>query len=302
MASEVERPEIPLPEPVVGTTPMTPSQHILISDRFWDEHLPIEMDKGNRLQTSEKIWGAVAHTIIALGKQRDWKVGKNHGALRRVVVQLGAELDQANEVPADAEDGDRKQFRRLLSSVNEMHDNFYQNDKDDDDIKEAEGDAAILLSRLEPLLDAPPQPFTPQDGNDQRRLAALLDIPLTKHDSRNQEGKDRVAQLDQLFPRGKTDPNGFSPNYGYRKPGTPDDDGGEAHPVARPPSGSPPPEGSRAKPIPQSGQGVTPKVNLKPGKQLGQGDAVAGSSATGRRPRRSRSKDEQPTSVNIKFG
>ena len=298
MVREMERPNTPLPEPGF----MTPDEHIQIRDRLWEDHLPMELDKDNRLQVSEKIWGSVAHTIIALGKQRDWKIGRSHGALERVVVQLGAELDEANGVPAEAEDGARNKLRRLLSVVNGAHDNFYRNDKNNVRIGYAERDAAILLSRLEPLLDAPPQPYTPQDGNDQRRLAALLDIPLTKRDSRNQEGKDRVAQLDQLFPRGKTDPNGFSPNYGYRKPGTPDDDGGEAHPVARPPSGSPPPEGSRAKPIPQSGQGATPKVNLKPGKQLGQGDAVAGPSATGRRTRRSRSKDEQPTNVNIKFG
>ena len=106
---------------------------------------------------------------------------------------MGAKLDEANGVPADAEDGERRKFRRLLSSVNELHDNFYQNDEDDDHIKDVEKDAAELLSLLEPLVDTPPQPFTPETGNDQRRLAALLKIPLTKHDSRNQEGKDRVA-------------------------------------------------------------------------------------------------------------
>ena len=219
---------------------------------------------------------------------------------------MGAELDEANGVPADAKDGERRKFRRLLSSVNELHDNFYENDKDDDHIEDGEKDAAELLSLLEPLVDAPPQPFTPQDGNDQRRLAALLELSLTKHDSRDQEGKNRVAQLDQLIPTGKTDPNGFSPEYGYKRPWLPGDDGGEAHPVALPPSDSPPPERGRAKPIPQSGQqsgqGTTPKVSLKPGKQLGQDDAVAGPSATGRRPRKTKGKEGKATKVTVRFG
>ena len=299
MVREMERPNTPLPEPSEN---QSPSAHIQISDRFWEEHLPMELDKDNRLQASEKIWGAVAHTIIALGKQRGWDAGRSHGSFRRVAIQLGAELDEANGVPADAEDGKRRKFRRLLSSVNELHDNFYQNDEDDDHIKDVEKDAAEILSLLEPLVDAPPQPFTPETGNDQRRLAALLKIPLTKHDSRDQEGKDRVAQLDRLFPKGETDPNGFSPNYGYRKPRTPDDDSGEAHPVSRPPSGRPPPEGGQVKPVPTSGQGATPKVSLKPGKQLGQDDSVAGPSATGRRPRQTRGKEGKTPKVTIRLG
>ena len=214
---------------------------------------------------------------------------------------MGAELDEANGVPVDTKDAKRTKFRHLLSSVNELHDNFYENDKDDDHIEDREKDAAELFYLLEPLVDAPPQPFTPETGYDQRRLAALLELSLTKHDSRDQEGKNRVAQLDELIPKRKTDPNGFSPEYGYKRPWLPDDDGGEAHPVARPPSGSPPPEGGQAKPIPQSGQGTTPKVSLKPGKQLGQDDAVAGPSATGRRPRQTKGKEGKTSKVTVRF-
>ena len=42
--------------------------------------------------------------------------------------------------------------------------------------------------------------------------------------------------------------------------------------------------------------------HLKPGKQLGQDDAVAGSSATGWRPRQTRSVDGKSIEVNIRFG
>ena len=299
MVREMERPNTPLPEPSEN---QSPAAHIQISDRFWEEHLPMELDKDNRLQASEKIWGSVAHTIIALGKQRGWKVGKSHGALEAVVVQLGAELDEANGLRTNDDASDREKFRLLLSSVNGVHDNFYRNDKDEDGIEDAEGDAKKLLSRLEPLVDAPPRPFTPRPGKDQRRLSYLLDMPLTKHDSRAQENEDRMAQLNRWFPPGKPDANGFSPNYGYRKPGTPDDDSGEAHPVSRPPSGSPPPEGGQVKPVPTSGQGATPKVSLKPGKQLRQDDAVAGPSATGRRPRQTKNGEGKTPKVTVRFG
>ena len=263
----------------------------------------MELDKGNRLQTSEKIWGSVAHAIIAIGKQRGWKAGKTHGDLSAVVMQLGAELDAAAGVPADAPNGNKEQFRRLLSVVNGMHENFYQNDEDDDGIADAERDAAILLARLEPLLDTPAQPFAPRQGRDQRRLARLLDMPpQTKYDSRDLENRERMAQLNRWFPPGKTDANGFSPNYGYQKPETFEDDNGEAPPVARPPSGSPPPTGGPVKPTLKSGPETAHTVTLKPGQQIGPDKADSPASSKSQKSRHARQEDEKPGRVNIRFG
>lgn len=196
----------------------------------------MELDKDNRLQTAEKIWGAVAHPIIAIGKQRGWKVGKTHRDLEDVVVQLGAELDAADGVPADADAAKQILFRLLLNVVNGMRDNFCRNDEDEDDIDYAAGDAAELISYLEPLLNTPPQPFTPRVPRDQSRLARLLGMPPpTKYDSKEQERKMRQAEYDRWFPLGKPDANGFSPNFGYRKPGTADDDNGAATAGSAPP-------------------------------------------------------------------
>lgn len=248
----MERPNPPLPEPGANPSPDNP---VRVGRRFWDEGLPRELDQGNRPQAAEKIWGAVAHAIIALGKQRGWKVGKTHGDLAAVVVQLGAELDEAKGLPPNGPNGNREWFRLLLSSVKGRHDNFYQSHQDEDGIDYAAGDAENLISRLEPLLDTPAQPFTPRPGPDQRRLARLLAMPPpAKNDSRERQNRERRAQLNRWFPPGKTDANGFSPNFGYRKPETPDDDNGAAPPVARPPSGNPPPTGGSAQVDAKSGQ------------------------------------------------
>ena len=45
--------------------------HIAISRRFID-HARDELDRGNRLQASEKIWGAAAHALKAIAIQRGW--------------------------------------------------------------------------------------------------------------------------------------------------------------------------------------------------------------------------------------
>ena len=221
MVREMERPNRPLPAPGANPSPADP---IRISRRLWAERLSLELDKGSRRQAAEKIWGAVAHAIIALGQQRGWKTGKTDRDLEDVVVQLGAELDAAAGVPADGYAAKQQRFRLLLSVVNEIHDKdngFHPKDLDADDIEFAAGDAAELLSHLEPLLDTPPQPYTPRPGKDQRRLARLLGMPPpAKNDSRDLENRERMAQLNRWFPPGKTDANGFSPACGYRKPET----------------------------------------------------------------------------------
>ena len=301
MVREMERPNSPQPAPRDNPSP---ADHVQTSRRFRAEPLPMYLDKGSRRQAAEKIWGSVAHAIIAIGKQRGWKVGKTPSVLEDVVVQLGAELDEANGILADAPRGDRKRFRLLLSVLNGIHDNdngFLRKDLDIDDIEYAAGDAADLLARLEPLLDTPAQPFTPRPGQDQRRLSRLLDMPLKRNDSRDQENRERMAQLNRLFPPGKEDANGFSPNYGYQKPQTSDDDNGEAPLVASHPSDSPPPDGGQAKIVPKSGQGESTTVHIKVDKNLRPDTVAATPPHEDLRPRRAKGRGAQSSKVNIQF-
>ena len=92
MVGVMEKPGTPLPEP--GPF-MSPADHLQMCQRLV-EHTAIERAKKNRLQTSEKIWGSVAHAINAVGKWRGWIAGEKNIQLQDVVSQLGAELDEAN--------------------------------------------------------------------------------------------------------------------------------------------------------------------------------------------------------------
>ena len=291
MVREMERPETSLPEPGF----MTPAEHIQIRDRLWEEHLPIEMDKGNRLQASEKIWGSVAHAVNAIAKDRGWRHG-DRDALRDVVIQLGAEQDSPT-IPKKSPYRMESLFNNWFNTAEGVHNNFYRNHLHTDAIKLAEGSAEQLISRLEDLQGKQPKRFAPKE-DDLRRLGRLLDI----RDPDNPRRFARPDYLKQVVKIGVPEPNGFSPNYGYQKPGTPGDDGSEATPESIPRPGSPPPEGSRANPIPKSVQGTTPNFGLKPGKQLGQDDAVAGPSATGRRPRQTKNGEGKTPKVTVRFG
>ena len=76
------------------------------------EHAEEQLAKGDKLQASEKAWGAVAHQIKAIADRRGWQYEKHQhvfGVIRRI----------ANETE------DPKNVLRLFDIARGMHDNFY---------------------------------------------------------------------------------------------------------------------------------------------------------------------------------
>ena len=285
-------PETPLP--AVGEN--DERAHVQMSDRF-KEHTAIEIEKKNRLQASEKVWGAVSHALKAVAEQRGWQ-SDTHSALFDVARQLGRERVRATSRTQRTRLNKAGAFVKHLEVANGMHDNFYENQRDWPDILDARDDAQVFITQLDAIRDKPPGTFRIGDDADQRRLGRLLlGVERMKEVSE--------ADLNRMLPLRSVSDVGFSPNFGFRLPDSSSDnqdgDNGVA-PVASPRPGNPPPAGGQAKPTPKSGQGTTPKVDLKPGKQLGQDTAADTPQSKGRRPRRSRGKDEQSTNVNIRFG
>lgn len=285
-------PETPLP--AVGEN--DEKAHTQMSDRF-KEHTVIEIEKENRLQASEKVWGSVSHALKAVAEQRGWQCD-THSALYDVARQLGREGVRATSRTQRTRLNKAGAFVKHLEVADGMHKNFYENQRDWPDILDAKDDAQVFIDQLDAIRDKPPGVFRIGDDADQRRLGRLL---------LGVEGMKEVseADLNRMLPLRSVSDVGFSPNFGFRLPDkssdSQDDDNGAA-PVVRPRPGNPPQPGGQAKFVPESGQGTTPKVVLKPGKQVRPDAAADTPPPKGRRPRRSQSKDEQPTNVNIRFG
>ena len=58
--------------------------------RYFLEASEQEFAGGDRLQASEKLWGAASHAVMAIAVYRDWPC-RNHQSLRRVVHLLEEE-------------------------------------------------------------------------------------------------------------------------------------------------------------------------------------------------------------------
>ena len=96
-----------------------------------------ELQDGDRLQASEKGWGAAAHALKAVAEQRGWQ-HNNHALLIRIARTLATEAGQP-------------EIRRLFDVAAALHSNFYETWMNDEDVAERLEDVKELLGLLRPL-------------------------------------------------------------------------------------------------------------------------------------------------------
>ena len=149
--------------------------HAQMSRRFLD-HARNQLADGDRVQAAEKIWGAAAHALKAVGEQRGWR-HDGHPNLFDIGEHLGREFGKSEE------------FDRYLARADYMHRNFYDNKRSESAINFALGDVEKLVDELETIRNSPPRPFVVQDGDDRIRLGRLLGLrrgqrpPVGEHSS-----------------------------------------------------------------------------------------------------------------------
>ena len=85
----------------------------------------LEFDAGDTLQASEKLWGAAAHAIMAVARQR----GLEHGTHRTLI-------NAARRI-ADEMDNDllRSEMRLGILAAQHFHSNFYNGTMEPEDIE-----------------------------------------------------------------------------------------------------------------------------------------------------------------------
>ena len=112
--------------------------HEVHSERLL-RHAYIELEKGDRLQTSEKAWGAVAHAIKAVATHRGWRYDVHLDA-SRIIRRLVRET------------GDPR-FRYLFNTANYLHQNYYKDVIPLVDLRECLEDVEELVAMLNALVE-----------------------------------------------------------------------------------------------------------------------------------------------------
>ena len=249
----------------------SPEAHMRMSRRFV-AHARTELDKDNRLQASEKVWGAASQALKSIAVQRGWKHW-NHDLMYVIASQLSAERGRPDLV-------------ERFSAAENHHRNFYNNDRFPDDIKIAIDGVEELVNDLDAVRRAGGRYYKIDSSTDQ----------------------DRVEELTgRRYSIGAESFNGFtnpkrSWKYRSQRPRG-NGNGGGSTPEVRPKPNNQPTTGGQANP-PQSS---APDVRLRPGKTLSGQDADAGNAGrsgnSGRRNRRSNKNNRggESTEVNIRL-
>ena len=112
-------------------------EHVRISRQFMRQ-AEEEFAKGDKLQASEKAWGAAAHAVKAVAQQRGWQ-HNGHRYLFEAIDKIYCET-------VDPE------FLDLFRSANSLHMNFHENWQTDNFVQDGIERVKVLLGKLEPLV------------------------------------------------------------------------------------------------------------------------------------------------------
>ncbi len=110
--------------------------HAIHSERLIT-HAEIELANGDRLQASEKAWGAVAHRIKAIANERGWEY-TTHRQVYGIIERLADELENP-------------ELRDLFSYATGLHQNYYIDAVPLSQLEFEIGKVKQLLEMLEPL-------------------------------------------------------------------------------------------------------------------------------------------------------
>ncbi len=148
---------IPLPP---ASRNQSPDEHMQISRRFI-KHAREELEKGERLQASEKVWGAAGHALAAIGKERGWVTGTNEHK-EQIALHLAREFGNPSI---------RTRFN--AGYRDEAHGNFHRNDQPAEAVKVQIEDVEIFVDQLQQFRQEGPQPFTVDGPDAAARITAL---------------------------------------------------------------------------------------------------------------------------------
>ena len=97
----------------------------------------VELEAGDLLQASEKLWGAAAQALKSVAERRGWK-HDSHAQFFNVLAALRDETENEN-------------LRRYFDAASQLHTNFYENWLDEAGIRERAEDVRRFINEMDGL-------------------------------------------------------------------------------------------------------------------------------------------------------
>ena len=142
-----------------GDEPTPPVETHIAHCRRLLEHAAEMIAQGDRLQASEKLWGAAAHRVKALAAARDWP-HQSHADGRAIARHVASRSG-------------RPRIGTLFMVAEGAHQNFYEDSWEDDDFTAALGELRALIELLDAAERDLPPSLEPPTGSHYRRRHGL---------------------------------------------------------------------------------------------------------------------------------
>ena len=117
------------------------------------------LEQGDLVQASEKSWGAAACALKGIAERRGWQ-HQSHSLLFDISGQVAEELDKPN-------------LRDLFAVARSLHQNFYENWYQEDEVEHGVGRVKEYLAELEGVTPEFPASFNVETRARRRRLERL---------------------------------------------------------------------------------------------------------------------------------
>ncbi len=122
------------------------------------KHSGLMVKQGDRLQASEKLWGAVAHGLKIVAANRKWPYTAHADA--SVIVKHLQKTLKRRSAPEDA-----RLLRRLFPIAEDLHRNFYTDEFQMEEIADRREDIRELLALLKRVNHDLPRDEPPPSEN-----------------------------------------------------------------------------------------------------------------------------------------
>ena len=106
------------------------------SSRLYDQAMH-ELDDGDLIQASEKLWGAAAQALKCIAESRGWK-HDSHGQLYNILAAIREETNDPD-------------IRRHFDAAAVLHTNFYENWLDETGIRERANEVRLFIEKIDRL-------------------------------------------------------------------------------------------------------------------------------------------------------
>ncbi len=179
----------------------TPHDHMAISRRFIAQARK-ELEDDDRLQASEKLWGATAHALKSIAAQRGWH-HDDHLLIKQIATQLSDEFE-------------RPHFDANVRFAESFHVNFYSNMEQADNIERAINLVEQLIADLDLVRSASPRPFQVKNNSQRNRLQFLLGRQVGADES-SEDGFVNHERLERL--RQRRERQNLAPSQGEEADG-----------------------------------------------------------------------------------